>query len=1106
VVWLSQSAIRSPTAAQRGGTNHRSRGFRNPATTMTAEHAPISVIATVRNEREVIREFVEALLAQSVAPDELIIVDGASTDGTLEILREYEAAGRIRVISRPCNIAEGRNLGVHAARNELIAVTDAGCRAAPDWLERIAAAFSSPEKPDVVAANYAFDTRSDFERASVLATDPADRESSDKGKYYPSSRSIGFRKSAWAAARGYPEWLYAAEDTLFNIRLRQLGFRFVFCREAIVRWRPRTSWRGLCRQHFNYGRGNGRIGLGWSGYRVNLEYHALAAVLLATGFVWPIAWPLALLVLAQHARTNLAQQALHARQATGRTAMFWRTLAVMEVVRLASLAGFLAGRWDRWREPRFVSAQVAWMGTDSVEEPPPLPAWTSAVMLLTIPALVWMVLARWGWSAAAPAAAIAAALGLKSIKDFTRTGPQLKDEILRYYFTYSTFSFLRLAGWAFVLCLLMGGAGLLVLEGASALTGVRPSPLAEWLATLAGIGIVSSFQFCRHLLHIPGSIAASSNYRLSRFHPLWRVLSPARIAIAGNLLAVALVAGGTAAIIVALREGRTGEAALFFGCLAGYALLLFAGGETPEPRPRRAQPRNRGALNVLMIGADTLRADRLGIEGYPRALTPAIDAAARTGIYLSRCFIPCGRTAPSLASLLTGSWPHTHGIRDNFALPSEMSPGTPSLVEALANAGYETIAISDWAGADLGKYSFGFERRLLPSDQWNIKYLIRQGPKDIRLFLSLFTHGRFGKRFLPELYYLAGVPMTDEVGRETRRVISACAASRRPFFINAFLSTTHAPFASEYPYYTLFAGRDYVGPSKFVMGLMNDPFEIIKQQRHTVAEFDLDQIHALYDGCVRRFDDEVKRVLQHLDACGLREETIVVIYSDHGIEFFERDSWGQGNSVVVDGSSRIPLIICDPRRKKPVELDEVTRSIDIAPTLLDLLGLPPVPRMEGRSLKERIDGRVARLDLLAFQETGIWFTRIPGLPDQHLHYPELPVLLEIPDKVQGTLSVKPEYRELIIRAKDRAVRCDRWKLVYMPMESGRPRLLLFDLQADPDCVRDVAAVHPGIVATLAAELFRWIPAAELQGDGYRPQARVAGGDQPQARSALGVEN
>ena len=96
----------------------------------------ISLVATVRNEQATIRAFVESLLSQTTLPDEVIIVDGASTDGTLEILRQFAAAGKIRLISQPCNIAQGRNLGIGQARHEFIAVTDAGCRVEPDWIER----------------------------------------------------------------------------------------------------------------------------------------------------------------------------------------------------------------------------------------------------------------------------------------------------------------------------------------------------------------------------------------------------------------------------------------------------------------------------------------------------------------------------------------------------------------------------------------------------------------------------------------------------------------------------------------------------------------------------------------------------------------------------------------------------------------------------------------------------------------------------------------------------------------------------------------------------------------------------------------------------------
>jgi arylsulfatase A-like enzyme/glycosyltransferase involved in cell wall biosynthesis len=1068
-----------------------------------ADATRISIVATVRNEARGIAAFVESLLGQTRAPDEIVIVDGASTDGTLEILRRFEAAGRIRVVSQDCNIAQGRNLGVAAAAHELIAITDAGCVAAPDWLAHIAGSFAAEPSPDVVAANYDFDTRNDFERASVFATDAPDREESEHAKYFPSSRSIAFRKSAWHAAGGYPDWLYAAEDTLFNIRLRELGLRFAFCREARVTWRPRQTWKALWRQFVNYARGNGRIGLGFTGFRANLQSHGAFMLLLLGALAW---WPLALAALAvavQHVAGNLWQQALHAYRITGRLPMLWRTLVAMEFVRLASLWGFVRGRLDRRRRPEaFVEPLRRWFGRASVEDPPGPPAWSSAIMLAGFPATALAVWATWGWPAFTPALAAGVVLLYRSISNFSRTGPQLKQEILGHYRRYSLVAFGRLLAWALVLCVLLSAAGVLAIGGlTSVLLGAVPGPLALAAAGAAGIVGVAALQFFRHLLQMPGSIAASSSYRLSRFHPLWRRITPSGLRFADRVLAVSVIGGGLA---LAGHYAGSGDMAAAVGTCAMLLLLgalVWAGGPAAEapPVPSGAKP-NAQRMNVLMLGVDTLRADRLGIEGYCRPLTPTLDALAQRGTYFGRCFVPCGRTAPSLASMLTGTWPHTHGIRDNFTVAAEARIPEDSLPALLGRAGYRTVAISDWAGADLGKYPFGFAERRLPTDQWNIKYLIRQGPRDLRLFLSLFTHGRFGRRFLPEIYYLAGVPMTDELGRQTRQALSACACSERPFLINAFFSTTHAPFGSHYPYYTLFSERDYDGPSKFVMGLMNDPFEIIKQQQHTAEHFDLKQIHALYDGCVKQFDDEVAKILAHLDACGLADSTIVVVYSDHGIEFFERDSWGQGNSVIVDASSRVPLIVADPRQPAPVRIDSVARTVDLMPTLLDLLQTPVPAHVEGRSWAAAVNGEPPHgVAPPAFSETGIWFGRIPSLPEGHLHYPDLPIVLDVPDKTTGTLGVKREFQAVIVRAKDRAIKTAEWKLVYQPMEDGTVRCLLFDLVRDPTCVRNVAAEHPDVLRDLQRQLLDWMKPEE------QLESAVADGADPVAPAKAGAQ-
>jgi arylsulfatase A-like enzyme len=353
----------------------------------------------------------------------------------------------------------------------------------------------------------------------------------------------------------------------------------------------------------------------------------------------------------------------------------------------------------------------------------------------------------------------------------------------------------------------------------------------------------------------------------------------------------------------------------------------------------------------------------------------------------------------------------------------------------------------------------------VPTDQWNIKYLIRQGPKDLRLFLSLFTHNRFGKHLLPELYYLAGVPLTSLVGRDARALISELAPQGAPFFLNVFVSTTHPPFGSEYPYYTLWADREYAGESKFVMARLTDPWEIIRRQGDTKKDFDLEQVIDLYDGCVRNFDGEVQRIVEHLAACGLADNTIVVVYSDHGMEFFEHDTWGQGNSVRGDFSARVPLVIVDPRSEGVGHCSRIVRSIDLAPTLLELAGIGVPGSMDGQSLVAYLTGDRADLQLPAFNETGIWLTDVPGMLANHLRYPNILDLLEVPDKGTGTLAIKAKYRQVVIAAKDRMVCIGDWKLIYQPTTDG-PLYELFNLKADPECRRNVAAAHPEIVSEL----------------------------------------
>lgn len=645
-----------------------------------------------------------------------------------------------------------------------------------------------------------------------------------------------------------------------------------------------------------------------------------------------------------------------------------------------------------------------------------------------------------------------ALLGL-SVLNFSCTGPQIRAKIARHFRLYTAYCLLRQTVWVFLILFWLAGFGQILYLSWVAAGKLPLSLLGLLLAGAGAIGLLTALQFGRHLLYFPVRIMLSFPYDIRRLYPYWEILTVTRLRWALILVATAYI--GT--LLSAGPDHLWSLAVLLVWSLPG----LVAATELPA-WPQRARHRP-GPPNLLLIGCDTLRADRL--LDYPREVAPFLKALAAQGTLFTRCYTPIARTAPSLATLLTGTDPSTHGVFDNYLGDDQTRLKVKALPEILASFGYHTEALSDWAGSDLGKFSFGFKRKLMPPDQWNFRYLIRQGPKKLRLFLGLFTRNRFGRRFLPELYFLAGTPLTQALGRLTRRRLTAFGKQNHPFCLTAFFSTCHPPFGSEYPYYRLYADPNYRGASLFAMARLTDPFEIIRSQREPREAFDLDQIIALYDGCTRCFDDEVRAIFHHLKRCRLDRNTVVVIFSDHGMELFEHGTWGQGNSAISEESNRIPVLIFDPRIAGRGRVDAIVRATDLAPTLLERLGISPPPTMEGISLAPFLTGQQPLPELTARFKTGLWLTCPPGMAANHLRYPELVELLYIPNRATGTLAIKPEYLAQIERARDVAVCFQHWKLVRLAL-NDTPRYLLFDLNTDPECLTDLSALYPEIVAKL----------------------------------------
>jgi glycosyltransferase involved in cell wall biosynthesis len=225
----------------------------------------VSVIITVLNEAKSLPGLFDSLAAQTRLPDEVVVTDGGSVDGTLTLLRAEQKRNRLplTIVERPgANISQGRNAAIAVAQGGIIAVTDAGVRLAPNWLERLVAPLERTISVEthVVAGFFRPDPRTLFEVAMGATVLPELRDVDPAG-FLPSSRSVAVRKAAAEAVEGYPEWLDYCEDLIFDLRLRNRFGPFIFSPGALVYFRPRGSLRGFVKQYYQYARGDGKADL-----------------------------------------------------------------------------------------------------------------------------------------------------------------------------------------------------------------------------------------------------------------------------------------------------------------------------------------------------------------------------------------------------------------------------------------------------------------------------------------------------------------------------------------------------------------------------------------------------------------------------------------------------------------------------------------------------------------------------------------------------------------------------------------------------------------------------------------------------------------------------
>jgi arylsulfatase A-like enzyme len=523
----------------------------------------------------------------------------------------------------------------------------------------------------------------------------------------------------------------------------------------------------------------------------------------------------------------------------------------------------------------------------------------------------------------------------------------------------------------------------------------------------------------------------------------------------------------------AIAVAVTGAASLALGSPRGPARRAEGARSAPPEAP--GPPHRR--RSVLVIASDGLRADRLRPDVAPR-----LSALADRGTRFERAYVDVPRTMPSWATLMTGNHPHHHGVRSGFPRWEEVEAPLDSLPARLRKLGYRTAAVSDYAGDVFGRIDFGFGELDVPPASFPA--LLREQALQRSTALLPFLQSSPGRALFPEMARWAGAADPKFVAS------SAVAALRRmnddPFFMVVFFSTTHFPYAAPAPYHARFTRADYTGPFRYDKTVMAG-VPLIPN------DADVRQIRGLYDGAVAAVDDAVGTVLDEVARLRDPDDLLIVLTSDHGEVLLEHGRWhGHGDHLFGDEGTHIPLVIVEPRMA-PRRDTTLVASVDLAPTLYELLGIAPPEHLDGRSLVPALRGEPLP-SRPVFAETELLLGFNPGLPDE-LHMPELGLhkLLEVDTEHGNYLVLRKNAIGGTLLGRQRMVRDDRWKLLYMPTPTGVV-YRLFDTMNDPEELTNVLDAQPAEAARMRGLLWDWMlgdPLMTRDGDYLVPKGTSA---------------
>jgi len=384
-------------------------------------------------------------------------------------------------------------------------------------------------------------------------------------------------------------------------------------------------------------------------------------------------------------------------------------------------------------------------------------------------------------------------------------------------------------------------------------------------------------------------------------------------------------------------------------CCSGMALTRTARAEVvPVPRDVTAE-KIAGAKprNVVFILSDDHRYDAMSFMGHPLAKTPHMDAMARDGAHLKNAFVTTSLCSPSRASILTGLYTFRHRVIDNQRPVPE---GTQFFPQYLQDAGYKTGFIGKWhMGHASDEPRPGFDYWFSFKGQGNY-----YPPGDN------YTLNDNGKR-VPQDGYI-----TTLLTRKAVEFLEQQSGSDQPFFLYLSHKAVHGPFTPEPKYKGTLKNVPFELPESSELltdNLRNRPRWLLDQRNswhgmdfplHT--DTPVEDYYRSYCEALRTVDDSIGSVMEQLKKMGIYDDTLVIYMGDNGYMFGEYGLIDK--RVAYETSSRVPMLMqCPSLIKGGTVVDEVVANIDIAPTVMEAMGVKKPAHMDGQSFLPLAQGK-----------------------------------------------------------------------------------------------------------------------------------------------------